>query len=399
MSGLKSGLFFVLLATSCLGAIEHSDRPRNFSLTLLYHTSQQTDGHVVISPFGIWSLISGVALGATGNTYDELRRAFVLPKDRRNLINGYKELTSAVLNPKSSDVTLTSKNFMFLDKSFMIDPGYKSVIQSDFGATIRTLDFADPVSAAKDANSYIENSGAKVANVLSSDDFTESRMILSNVITFKGLWGMPFNTSDTREEPFFNQNGEEIGKVNMMYQKAPFAYSNVRSLKAHAVELPYGKDGQYSMLVILPYPKTGYMDVYRNFRKFSLRDVFKNLDADTKEFGDEEILLRIPRIRISTNVVLNKPLNDMGVYDVFEPGRASFKRVTKDGLFVSAIVHKAEIEVSESGTVASASTTADFSDRITSPSFHANRPFIYFVVERNTTTVIFSGIYSKPSVF
>lgn len=389
----------LLLVTSCQSAVLNSDRPRNFSLALLYHTAQQTDGHVVISPFGIWSLMSGVALGATGNTFDELQRAFLFPRNGQKLINGYKELTSAVLNPKSSDVTLTSKNFMFLDMSFFINQEFKSIIQTDFQAAVKTLDFADPASAAKNANSYIQNSGAKVSNVLTSDDFSESRMILTNVISFKGLWGLPFNKTDTTEEPFFNDKGAEIGKVNMMYQKAPIPYSNIRPLKAHAAELPYGHDGKYSMLIILPYPKINYLEVYNNFKKFSLQDVFKNLEADVKQFGAEEIDVRIPRFQISTNVVLNKPLNSMGVYEIFEPVRATFGKVTKEPLFVSAIVHKAEIEVSETGTVASASTTADFSDRITSPSFQANRPFIYFVIEKSTTTVIFGGIYSKPSVF
>ncbi|XP_068624037.1 serine protease inhibitor 77Ba-like [Battus philenor] len=389
-------LFF---ASACYCKTDFSGRARNFSIELLHYTARETDSHVVISPFGVWTLMTGVALGATGNSYNQLTKAFLLPKNPKSLIDGYKKLSRTVLNTTTSAVSLTSKNFVFLDNGFPIYDDFRQTLKKDFGAMIKNLDFKDSDKAAAAANDIIQKSGATVSNVLRSDDFTESRMILTNAISFKGLWALPFNTSDTTVEPFYDETKKQIGKVNMMYQNAAVAFSNIRDMKALALEMPYGDDGKYSMLLLLPHPKVKVEEVYQQFENVSIMDIYKQLQKDVDEFGLEEIEVRIPRFRISTNVILNKPLGYMGVNDIFQPNLASFKRVTKEEIFVSAIVHKADIEVTESGTVASAATSAFIVDKIGSPKFHANRPFIYLIMEKPTTTVLFGGIYSKPTVF
>lgn len=392
-------LLFTVIST-CTCAVDFSDRPRNFSIELVHFTQLESDGHVVISPFGIWSLMTGVALGTSGDSYKQLSRAFILPRNPNELIQGYKALNKAVLDPNTNGVTMTSKNYVFLDDDFEINPGFRKIVQDEFGAAVKVLDFNDPNTAARIANNYIVNSGGgRVANVLKSDDFAESRMILTNVISFKGLWSSPFNKSDTTRRPFYNENKEIIGDVNMMYQKGAFPFSSVPQLKAFVLELPYGNDNKYSMLIVLPYNNVKVADMYENFATVSLKDIQQKLASDIENYGLVEIEVQVPRFQISTNVVLNKPLNNMGVYDIFEPDRASFQKITDKDIFVSAIIHKADIEVTESGTVASAVTTAILADRISTPKFDANKPFVYFVIERTTSTVIFGGIYSKPTVY
>lgn len=395
---ISAGLCLFLIG-SCFCAVEFSERPRNFSIELLHYTQAETGGHVVISPFGIWTLMTGISLGASGNSYNQLARAFILPKNQNNLITGYRDLTAQVLDPPtSSGVSMTSKNFVFLDNDFTVDPAFKRGLQNEFGASVKVLDFDDP-NSAKVANSHIEKSGGRVSNVLRSDDFHESRMILTNVISFKGLWKSPFNETDTQLEPFYNEDKLVVGTVNMMFQKGQFPFANMKNLKAFAVELPYGNGGKYSMLVILPYANVKIAEMYKNFATVTVKDIFNKLKADEDAYGLDDVDVKIPRFRISTNLVLNKPLNKMGVYDIFQPDLANFQRATKQNIFVSAIVHKAEIEVTETGTVASAVSTATFADRISAPSFYCNRPFVYFVMEKSTTTVIFSGIYSQPNVY
>lgn len=396
---MKCLTFIIFTIASCYADSDFSERPRNFSIEILYHTQAETNGHVVISPFGIWTLMAGVTLGTSGNSRSQLARAFVLPPKRNEIIDGYTNLTKTVLDPTTKGVTLSTKNFLFVDNGFSIYEDYRSTLTRDFGAMITNINFKDPASAARIANSIIEKSGATVSNVMRSDDFTVSRMILTNVISFKGLWSSPFNTSDTILEPFYDENKNMLGKVNMMYQRAPLPYSHMQKMKAFVLQLPYGNDGKYCMLVILPYPKVNVIDVYKKLTVVSFKDIFDKIDDDVKEFGLEDVDVKLPRFKISTNVALNKPLNKMGVYDIFSAEKANFDRITKEEIFVSAIIHKADIEVTESGTVASASTSAYFADRISTPNFEANRPFIYFVMEKSTTTVIFGGIYSKPSVF
>lgn len=396
---LSIGVLFGIF-TKCFCDVDFSDRPRNFSIELIHFTQLETGGHIVISPFGIWTLMTGVALGATRDSYNQLSRAFILPKNKNELVKGYKKLTKTVLNPKTVGVTLTSNNYVFLDNDFLVYPQFKQLIQRDFDAAVKIIDFDNPHAAAKKANSYIINTkGGRVSNILKSEDFSESRMLIANVIYFKGLWNSTFDASKTRRQPFYNEKMEKIGEVNMMQQEAPFPFSNMRDLKAFVLELPYGDDDKYSMMLILPYNHVKIADVYQKFSKVTLKDIQRKLQNDIEEMDLVDVQVEIPRFKISTNIVLNKPLNNMGVFDIFEPDLASFEKVTSEDIFISAVIHKADIDVTESGTVASGYTTARLSDRILPPKFIANRPFLYFIIERTTTTVIFGGIYSRPSVY
>ncbi|KAJ0171740.1 hypothetical protein K1T71_012503 [Dendrolimus kikuchii] len=395
---MKTVILIIYFISTCYCAVEFSERPRNFSIELLYHTQLETEGHVVISPFGIWTLITGIALGTDGNSYKQIKRAFRLPKNNNELTKGYNDIVNAVQASATSGVTLTSGNFMFLDKDFTVNTEFRYTVQIDFGARIQELDFSNPNSATM-ANRLIQSTGAQVSNVLRSDDFIDSRMILTNVVTFKGLWNSPFNVSHTVVEPFYDENKKVSGYVKMMYQSGEFPYSNVPNLKAFALELPYGTAGKYSMLVILPHPNTKINDMYRKLAEVSLKEIFVKLQSDVVNFGSVEIDVRLPRFKISTNVAMNKPLNGMGVVDIFQPNLANFNKITRENIFVSSIIHKAEIEVTEAGTVATATSTAKFSDRTFSPLFYANRPFLYFIIEKSTLTVIFNGIYSKPTIF
>ncbi|XP_048000822.1 serine protease inhibitor 77Ba-like [Leguminivora glycinivorella] len=389
----------IFLITSCYCDVDFSERPRNFSVELLYHTQKAIGGHVVISPFGIWTLMTGLAVGATGDSFEQIRIAFILPRSLKTVVAGYKGLTNSVLKRASDGVSLTSKNFVFADDDLFLKPGFKQTVTKDFDATIKVLDFKDSNDAAAKANNFILNSGARVTNVLFSEDFEQSRMILTNVISFKGLWTSPFNASDTTVEDFYNENKEVMGKVKMMQQKGEFPLTNIVALKSFVCELTYGTDEAYSMLVILPHPGVKVEDVYKILENITIPDIIARLQQDINDYGLDEVEIKLPRFKISTNIVMNRPLNDMGVYDIFDPAYASFSRATNESIYVSSIVHKADIEVSEAGTVASAVSAAVLSNRFGATRLVADRPFLYFIIERSTATVIFAGIYSKPSLY
>lgn len=406
------GLIFFLCIVTCYGDNTFSERAkdsndnfssraRNFSIGILHQMQSETDGHVVISPFGIWTLLTGLALGANGKSQFELTRALVLPRNKNKILKGYKNLTESVLEPRTQKVKLENKNFAFLDKDFDISGDFKDTLKLDFGAEVRNLDFKNSTAAAQIANGVIKESGVTMSDVLRAEDFTVKGMLLTNVISFEAPWSYPFNTSETKPEDFYNEHGVKIGKVNMMYQLGEFAATDVPSLQALALEMPYGSEGdeKFSMLLILPDPKINVNEVYKRFTAVTLRDIFEKLKKDIAEFGIIELYVKLPRFKISTNVNLNGPLNRMGVSDIFNPYEANFNKITKENIYISSIVHKADIEVTENGTKATAHSVVVLNNKILTKELVFDRPFMYFVLEKPTMTVIFNGIYSKPSQF
>lgn len=391
-------LVFYSFIAACY-ANDLSGAVANFSLELLHNKNTETANNIVFSPFSVWTLLTSVALGASGNSKTELERTLRLPLDLNELKTEYENLTSTVLDTQTQDVTIKSNNYIFVDNGFDILPGYQNTVTSDFGTQIVRLDFKDSKVAANKANAIMKESGGTTSDVMEADDFKTSRMILTNIISFKGFWTTPFNKTDTEADAFYDESGRHIGTVKMMYQRAQVPYSNIEAVQAHVVELSYGDDDKFSMLILLPYPKLKVMDIYKKLTVEVLQLMFEKLESDMYEFDLGIVDLKLPRFQINSNILLNSALNKMGVSDIFNQSAANFDNISKENIHISKIIQKANIEVTEAGTDASADTSAYIINRIFPSSFIANRPFIYLILEKSTKTILFSGIYSEPSLF
>jgi len=116
----------------------------------------------------------------------------------------------------------------------------------------------------------------------------------------------PFNKTLTREEPFFSESGEVIGKIPMMVQEANFAYvSNVEGLDGYVLELPYGTQDRLAMIVVLP--KRGFKlnDVANNLKALGLRPILQRLAAfRNRASEDNEVEVMMPKFVTATDFTL-----------------------------------------------------------------------------------------------
>jgi serine protease inhibitor len=87
----------------------------------------------------------------------------------------------------------------------------------------------------------------------------------------------------------------------------------------------------------------------------------------------------------------------LNITEIFEPKLADLSGINNN-YYVSSILHKTKIRVDEKGTEASAVTSAIFANKATPPKFHANRPFLFFIVDKATRFILFAGAYRNPSL-
>ncbi len=85
----------------------------------------------------------------------------------------------------------------------------------------------------------------------------------------------------------------------------------------------------------------------------------------------------------------------------FDPDRADFSGITtEEALFISDVVHQANIDVDEKGTTAAAATAVVM--RATAIPQHVallvDRPFIFALRDRPTGAVLFLGRVTDPSI-
>lgn len=197
--------------------------------------------------------------------------------------------------------------------------------------------------------------------------------------------------NQTQEKPFYDEAGKNQGKVNMMYKKGQFSYNAIVDLQSHALELPYGDEERLSMIILLPKAATALTTVLENLSSYGIESLLRELQMD----GNIEVEVYLPRFSITSDFTLNSVLEQMGIKDIFDGRKANLSKMTRRA-YVSRIVHKAQIDVNEVGTVAAAVTAAEIVDKMSPPKFMANRPFAFLIVEKHTNSLLFCGQVRNP---
>ena len=119
--------------------------------------------------------------------------------------------------------------------------------------------------------------------------------------------------------------------------------------------------------------------------------------AQDKKFQEVEVF--VPKFEIKSGFDLKENLQKMGVTEVFSPGAADLKGMVKGDLpelYVSAAYHKSFLSVDEEGTTAAAATGLVANFRMMSKEMFINHPFLFFLVHKESNTIMFSGKVENP---
>merc|ERR1712061_862963 len=105
------------------------------------------------------------------------------------------------------------------------------------------------------------------------------------------------------------------------------------------VELPY-KGNRIVMQLILPRQRSGVFDLENRLGWVDLQTVFSENKKHVK------VDLRLPRFKLSHSLALSDSLQQMGMADIFSPGKADLSGITgARDLFVSSVVQKVFVEL------------------------------------------------------
>jgi serpin B len=109
----------------------------------------------------------------------------------------------------------------------------------------------------------------------------------------------------------------------------------------------------------------------------------------------------MPRFRVESGFGLVPVLEQLGVHHAFDES-ADFSGMTEaEGLNISAVVHKAYVDVDEHGTEAAAATAMVMvaaSLRISPPAaMLVDRPFLFAIIDSPTRMPLFLGQVSTPA--
>ncbi|NWU97671.1 SPB11 protein, partial [Upupa epops] len=186
--------------------------------------------------------------------------------------------------------------------------------------------------------------------------------------------------------------------VQMMYQKGTFRLGYIEEVGAQVLELPYDQK-TLSMIILLPSdtadgPAGGLEEIENTLTYENLM-----LWASSEHMFESMVEVYLPRFKLEGTFNLNDVLQEMGMTDIFSESKADLSAMSSTkSLFLSNVVHKTYVEVSEEGTVAAAATGAVIVRRSLpiTELFMADRPFFFFIRHNATDTILFFGKLCSP---
>jgi serine protease inhibitor len=345
--------------------------------------------NIMISPFSITSALSMALNGAAGETFEAMRKTLGLKEKTLEQINKtYLKLMTEMV-PVDKRVVLDIANSVWVEKRLIVKQPFITELQTWYKAEAREIDVTDP-GAVDIVNGWIaEKTHDKIVDMLDYLD-PDLAMLLINAVYFNGKWRYQFDKADTQEEPFY-VTPSDSKTVSIMHQKENLKYA--KTSNSAIVELPYGQ-GNYTMVVVLPDENVTTNEVADALTP-AIWNEWMALLAD----NTPEIELSMPRFKYKYKRLLNNDLIDLGMGIAFTPD-ADFSNISDQSLMISRVVHQTFIETNEEGTEAAAATVVEIVNTSMPITIQVNidHPFLYFIRETSTGTVIFEGRVSDPSI-
>jgi serpin B len=363
-----------------------------FALDLFARLRSLGPGNLFVSPLSISTALTMTFAGARGETAAEMSDVLALRLPAATLHQAAAGLDQHLrVSAEREGLRLAAANRLWGQIGMGFLPAFRRVTRDHYGAELTELDFAaDAESARTIINGWVqEQTAGMIRDLIAPDMLGEATsLVLTNAIYFKGSWKHRFDAQATRKAPFYLSDSEQVS-VPMMSQEADFGHADHGDLQV--LELPYGR-GALSMIILLPRSASGLADLERNLTEATL-------SAWTADLGVEAVQVTLPRFTMTYEAGLGDVLQTMGMERAFTHG-ADFSGMNgRTDLLLSAVIHKAFVEVNEEGTEAAAATAVIVdvdSVEPTPPQFRADRPFVFLIRHRATGSILFLGRLADP---
>ncbi len=358
----------------------------------LYRSLQRLKGNFVFSPHGISSALAMTFAGAEGETARQMARVLHFSLKQNRLHAAFSAVQQEISDSsQSGETVLKTANALRFQKGLTLGKKFRSLIQKRYAASFASLDFRSSEAARQEINAWVKQATQdKIKDLIPEGAIdARTRLVLLNAIYFKGNWATPFKEELTQPKTFHLSTNEQM-QTPMMTQENTFYY--VENDLAQILALPYA-DSELMMVILLPLQIDG-------LEKLENAMSLGNLEDWMSRMRETEVNVSLPRFKLNRMIDLKAVLTAMGMVDAFGD-QANFSGLTenKNDLYISSIFHKTMLEVNEQGAEAAAGAGVVVKARsmFAPPVFCADHPFIFFICENTTGSLLFLGRVMNPA--
>ena len=372
---------------------EISDKNNRFAFDLYESVASKNEGNIFFSPFSISTALAMTYAGSNGSTESEMAKALHFTKNDTEFHRAYGAYLNQLEENASGNIKLRIANRLWAEKKYDLHDDYMELVKSAYNAPVEKLDFKkNPDGSRNTINKWVEQKTEdriKDLIPLGAID-SDTRLVLTNAIYFKGDWKYQFLKEETKESKFILNDGSKI-KTPFMNMTGAFDYFENETYKM--IRLPYKGDKQ-SMVMVLPHENYMMKDVERQVDQKSFEAMF--------QYYQPNAILSIPKFKATLPLGLNDHLKSLGMIAAF--GNAGFSKLSPSAdLYISDVIHKAFIEINEEGTEAAAATAVVMRIESVGPheepkpkEFIADHPFLYYIIDNQTRAILFMGRMANP---
>ncbi|NHJ87819.1 MAG: serpin family protein [Asgard group archaeon] len=357
----------------------------------LYMKLMKTKQNIFFSPFSISSAIAMVYAGAKEETAKQIEEVMHYTFNKNRLHVEYEKFINKFLEERENHYSkFILANAQWIRKGVKLLESYTFVIENNYKGILVEIDLSDEEKTRELINGWVkEKTEGKISNIV-DNIHPVIQLMITNAIYFKDMWQKTFDSTKTKEEPFYLSKTDKI-QVDLMTKKQNYPFGNYPTFQQ--LQIPY-KDSDLSLIIFLPRDTERLPDLEKKLANM-------NIDELLYDIQPQEVEIFIPKFKFETEMKLSEELQEMGMKEPFA-SNANFSGITETPLTISDVVHKAFIEVNEEGTEAAAATRVDMVlgfggiPKKEKNIFRADHPFLFMIYSWKTNLILFMGRVLNP---
>jgi len=366
-----------------------------FAFELYQEIIQKEKGNVFFSPFSISTALAMTYAGANGETANEMAKTMHFGANTEDFHLSYGKYLSTLEKNAKGNIQLNIANRLWGEKNYTLLPDFVALNKQAYNSPLQQVDFAgNPDGSSQEINTWVAaKTEERIKDLIPPGAITtDTRLVLTNAIYFKGDWLYQFKKKDTHDRKFELADGSSK-KTPFMNFEGALDYSENGTYKM--LRLPY-KGEKQSMVIVLPKSPEDLQKIEQTMNSNSFSQLFYD--------SQPTVILALPKFKMTLPLALNSFLQNLGIKSAFSTSADFSKMTPSNDLVISDVIHKAFIEINEEGTEAAAATAVVMTIESIGPhdpprpkEFIADHPFLFYIIDNETKAILFMGRLMEPS--
>ncbi|XP_019370136.1 PREDICTED: plasma protease C1 inhibitor [Gavialis gangeticus] len=372
---------------STCGSVSLEDKARvaraltDFALKF-YKAAGQMEGmgtNMVFSPLNVALGISHLLLGAQGDTRERLSSLLSYPPDLPCVHGPLKQLIK-------SKALLTASQ-IFHRKGLQINKAFLNHSRRFSDSRPQALSGNETLDLQRINKWVSEKTNGKIKKLM-EDLATDVQLVLLSAIYLQSKWKTTFNVKDTQLENFYRQDKSSVKVPMMTSKKYPLASFTDSSLQAKLGRLQLSNN--MSLVIIIP---QRFSQILADVEEKLNTELFSAVMDKLMGIPFKPTVLTMPKFKLDSSQDLMAILGEIDYGLFFD---ANLCGISEDEeLAVSAVQHRAVLELSEAGVEAAAAMAISVAR--SALFFEVQQPFLFLVWNDQHGFPIFMGRVNDPS--